>query len=288
MTTGADHPVFELVAGHDSGTVFARFFGDFTLLVGGREVNRWQAGKARELFQYLLLNRGQVVHREHLFEVLWPGRTWSPTTSSLKVAAHSVRRILDDAPGAGRARPAHITSQDHGYALHADGVRLDVDELDASMAAGHDAEGRGESDLARAAYRRVGDLHTGDFLAAQRADWITERRQFHRSAALHALAWLRDDALRRHADAEVIRLCGRILGIDPCNEEAYQTLILIHGRRGELGQVREWHRLCVRRLLGDLDLNPSETTQRIFARAVRGELRTASRSFTQALATTSA
>lgn len=250
-------------------TVVAHFFGDFLLQVGGRNVNRWHAGKARDLFQYLLVNRGRVVRRERLFEVLWPDNEWSPTASSLKVAIHSLRRILGDAV----APLVEIVSRDQGYLLNAPDIWLDIDELDMSMATGRAAEAHGEHAVALTAYRRVAHLYTGDFLAAQTADWVDEQRQCYRAVALHALTWLRRHALRENDHAKIIDLCRRILGIDPFHEEIYQTLMMVHGRRGELGQVREWHRLCVRRLRGDLGLPPTDITQQIFTRAMRGELR---------------
>jgi two-component SAPR family response regulator len=250
--------------------VAAHFFGDFALQVHGRNVDRWHAGKARDLFQYLLVNRGRVVRRERLFEVLWPGHEWSPTASSLKVAIHSLRRILgDDA-----APLVEIVSRDQGYLLCTHDVWLDIDEFEMGMATGRAAEAHGEDDAARAAYRGVADLYTGDFLAAQTADWVDEQRQCYRAFALHALTWLRADALRGDDHAKIIDLCRRILDIDPYHEEMYQTLMMVHGRRGELGQVREWYRMCVRRLRRELDLAPADDTRRIFMRAIRGELRT--------------
>jgi two-component SAPR family response regulator len=250
-------------------TVVAHFFGDFTLQVNGRNVDRWHAGKARDLFQYLLVNRGRVVRRERLFEVLWPGNEWSPTASSLKVAIHSLRRILGDA-----VTPlVEIVSRDQGYLLSTHDIWLDIDEFEMSMATGRSAEAHGDNTVALSAYRRVADLYTGDFLAAQTADWVDEQRQCYRAFALQALTWLRADALRGDDHAKIIDLCRRILDIDPYHEEMYQTLMTVHGRRGELGQVREWHRMCVRRLRRDLDLAPAEATQLIFTRAVHGELR---------------
>jgi two-component SAPR family response regulator len=254
--------------------VVAHFFGDFTLRVSGSSVDRWHAGKARDLFQYLLVNRGRVVRREKLFEVLWPGHAWTPTASSLKVAIHSLRRILGDAV----APLVQIVSRDQGYLLNAPDVWLDIDEFDLSMAAGRAAEAHGEDAGALTAYRRVADLYSGDFLAAQTADWVDEQRQCYRAFALHALTWLRTHALREHDHPKIIDLCRRVLDIDPYHEEMYQTLMVIHGRRGELGQVREWYRLCTRRLLDNLDLAPTAATERIFTTAVRGELRPAATS----------
>ncbi|HEV2783341.1 MAG TPA: BTAD domain-containing putative transcriptional regulator [Actinophytocola sp.] len=253
--------------------VTVRCLGDFGLHVDGTPVNGWRAGKARNLFQYLLMNRGRLVRRETLFETLWPDGEWSPSTSLLKVAMHSVRRTLEQA-GISAARFVDVVSRDHGYLLRTgDGIRIDLDEFDASMAAGRAAEARGDHAVAVAAYGRAAELYVGDFLAAESADWITAHRQCYRTLVLYALTYLRADALRRGDHAAVIELCRRILEIDPYHEEMYQTLMLLHGQRGELGQVRNWHRLCVQRLRDDLELPPSETTRRIFHRAVRGELR---------------
>jgi DNA-binding SARP family transcriptional activator len=248
-------------------SVTVRCFGNFTVHVNGRPVQRWRAGRARSLFQYLLLNRGRTVRREKLFEVLWPHSEWSPTASSLKVAMHALRRILAETDA------VSITSQDHGYLLHADDIWVDLTEFDTQMDRGRAAEEAGDHGRALAAYQRAATLYTGDFLESEPADWATSQRECTRTQALHALGYLRAEATRREDHSQVIALCRRILEIDPYHEEIYQTLMLLHGRRGELGQVRNWHQLCVRRLQHDLDVAPTDTTRRIFARAVRGELR---------------
>jgi DNA-binding SARP family transcriptional activator len=227
-----------------AATSVVRCFGDFSLCVNGKNIDHWHAGKARSLFQYLLVNRGRLVGRETLYKVLWPDAKWSPTASSLKVAMHSVRRTLEQAADLSTGQPIEIVSRDHGYLLQTNGLRVDLDEFDTCM-------------------------------NAQNAGWIDEQRQCYRALALYALTNLRAEALRRDDHAAIITLCRRILEIEPYHEEMYQTLMLMHGRRGELGQVGDWHRLCVQRLGDDLGLRPTSTTQRIFFRAMRGELRPA-------------
>lgn len=241
------------------------------MYLAGEPVVAWNAGKARSLFQYLLVNRGRVVRRERLFETLWPAAAWSSAASSLRVAVHAVRRALE--PPAG-GRPVEIASLAHGYRLTATDLWLDVDEFDSALREAHAAEARGSRARAVAWYRRAARLYTGDFLTGETGDWVVEQREYYRALALQALTSLRADALRRDDHAEVLELCRRILDIDPYQEETYQTLMVLHARRGELGQVRNWHRMCVRRLRDDLDVRPTETTRRIFARGVRGELRT--------------
>lgn len=252
-----------------------RFFGDFSVRVDGAPVDQLRAGKVSSLFKCLLLNRGRTVGREKLYDVLWPGREWSSMGRSLNVTAHCLRRALKDAAGTGES-PVEITWDGHGYVLQADDLWLDTDEFGVCVEAGRAAEDAGDLGQAVLCYRQAVELYRGDLLMSEAADWATAQRECDRALVLYALSFLRADALRRENYAEVLTLCRRIIEIDPYHEEMYQTLMFVHGRRGELGQVRNWHELCVRRLRDDLDVAPAVATSRIYVRAVRGELRTRS------------
>lgn len=249
------------------------FLGEFRVEVDGRPVDQLRGGMVSNLFRYLLLNRERTIRREKLHEVLWPDREWSPKNSSLKVAVHSLRRVLKDVTSRTGVPAVEVVGHDHGYLLRASDVWLDVDEFDLCMNNGRRAEDVGDLDRAMACFRQAAELYRDDFLAADDTEWSTGPREYYRALALYALSWLRADAMRRGNDQEVISLCRRIITIDPYHEEMYQTLMLVHGRRGELGQVRNWHQMCVRRLRDDLNIAPNDTTRRIYARAVRGELR---------------
>jgi DNA-binding SARP family transcriptional activator len=251
----------------------AWFFGEFQVQAGDRPVDQLSTGRVSSLFRYLLLNRERTVRREKLHEVLRPGREWSPKDSSLKVAVHSLRQVLKDVAAQTGEPPVEVVGHDHGYVLRAKDAWLDVDEFDRHVNSGRRAENAGDLDRAMSCFRQAADLYRDDFLVSDDAEWATARRECDRALALDTLSWLRANAIRRGSDQEVISLCRRILEIDPYHEEMYQTLMLVHGRRGELGQVRNWHQMCVRRLRDDLDLAPTDTTGRIYARAVRGKLR---------------
>ncbi|WP_186762731.1 AfsR/SARP family transcriptional regulator [Lentzea tibetensis] len=251
----------------------ARFFGDFSVHVGGRPVERWRAGKARSLFQYLLVNRGRVVPRDKLYQVLWPTQEWSPTGSSLKVAMHGVRQVLQSLPPDSAHPAVEIVNRDHGYLLKAHDVWLDLDDFSSAIDTARAAEVAGDHPNAHRHYTRAVELYCGDFLAVESADWIDEQRACSKALVLQALNYLRADALRRGDHLAAVRLCQQLLAVDPYQEELYQTLMLVHGKQGQLGQVRLWYDICLRRLHDELDVEPTDTTYRIFARAVRGELR---------------
>lgn len=247
-----------------------RFLGLFECRVDGVSIERWHAGRARSLFQYLLLNRGHLVTQARLYEVLWP-ESEGARSSSLKVAVHALRKILRD-QGVPESR-ARVEFRDGGYLLHAPDAWIDVDAFDEAIERGRRADLDRDAEAAVAAYRRAMDLYTGDFLAAEDAPWADEQRQWCRSSALRALERLVQEAVEGADDAAIVSWCRRIVAIDPYCETAYQALIASHGRFGELASVRSWHRICERRLLGDLGIAPAEETRKLFSLAMNGKLR---------------
>lgn len=254
-------------------TISVRLLGTFSLTIDGMPVHRWRAGKARNLFQYLLVNRGRVVLRDKLYEVLWPESTWSPSSSSLKVAMHALRQILNVQSDGTGGYGVRIVRQDFGYILHAEEIWVDVEEFESRVKAGKAADQAGDTDTAMAEFAEAMEVYQGDFLAGDSADWVIEQREWCRSLALRALDRLCADAEQRGDFGEVLQWCRRVIELDPYQEHAYQLLITVHGCFGELGAVQRWHDICVRRLRDDLSVQPSDETERIFRSAMRGELR---------------
>ncbi|WP_424211356.1 AfsR/SARP family transcriptional regulator [Streptomyces sp. BI20] len=238
--------------------VRVRFLGDFRLTVRGEPVDRWRAGKARGLFQFLVLHRGQVLTRDRLHDALWPGAAGG---SSLKVAAHALRRVLDahpDRPGDSGIRLLH---RDFGYVLHVDGLWSDLEAFRELVHTGLRAAARGDTAAARGPLRAALDLYGGEFLRGEDADWVVEQREYLRALALRALTVLRADAEAREDGGEVIELCRRALAVDRHHEETYRALMAAHGRRGELACVRRWYELCARRLREELAVDPAPETR---------------------------
>ncbi len=265
-----------------SAAVIVHCLGDFSLRVRGQSVDRWRAGKARSLFQYLLINQGRVVHRDKLHEVLWPDSAWSPRSSSVKVAMHALRQILNEsslehigpADGADTGRPAvQILYQDQGYLLKAHDIWVDVEEFESLCNAGHAADLRGDHSAAVHGYRRAVDLYTGDFLAAETTDWVREQQEWNKSLMLRALKYLLHDALCREDFPTVITLCRRMLDVDPYQEDVYRTLMLVHGELGQLGRVKSWYELCSRRMCEELGLGVTDDTRRVLERTLGGRVR---------------
>nr|BFE70727.1 hypothetical protein GCM10020092_040280 [Actinoplanes digitatis] len=169
------------------------------MTIAGTPVESWRAGKARNLFQFLLFNRGQVVPRDRLYEVLWPDGDGDRSTS-LKVAAHALRRILG-------TDEVSISYQDVGYLLRCEGVWIDIEQFEAAIEAARAAERDGDPGGALAAHHRAITLYRGDFLDGEAVQWAEEQRQWARSMVLGSLNHLRADAMRRSDPGAVITWC---------------------------------------------------------------------------------
>ncbi|QES53369.1 SARP family transcriptional regulator [Streptomyces venezuelae] len=254
MTTAAN--------GTAGPAVRVRFLGDFELTVGGVPVRRWRAGKARGLFQYLALHRGQMLTRDRLYASLWPGAD-AAAGSSLKVAAHALRRVLDAHPDRPGDSGIRLDYRDFGYVLHISGLWSDLDRFQELVHTGLRAATAGDAPLARTRLRAAIALYGGEFLRGESADWVVEQREYLRALALRALGALRADAETREDFVELIEVCKRTLEIDRHHEETYRALMAAHGRRGELACVRRWYELCARRMRDELAVAPGPETQRL-------------------------
>ena len=74
-----------------------RMLGDFELIVEGISIDRWKAGRARELLQFLLANQGRPLSRYDLIDSVWEDSDARAPENALKVAIHALRKLLSDA-----------------------------------------------------------------------------------------------------------------------------------------------------------------------------------------------
>jgi DNA-binding SARP family transcriptional activator len=255
-------------------TISIRTFGAFELAFDDRPVERWKAGKARNLLQFLLLRPGRVVSRDALYESLWPDAFWSRDSSSLKVAAHMLRNILERGRGQRYAMdgPAlRLLTREPGYLLEVDRVSVDFDTFLQLADRAYAAQLRGDRTAAAMFYRQAAGLCRGDFLPDVCYDWAAAQREWLRSRLLCAVTFLIETDILRDDHVGVICWCQRMLEIEPFHEETYRALMLVHAHLGQIAQVQRWYQLCVSRLRDHLQVAPDFATQRLYRRAVAGE-----------------
>jgi DNA-binding SARP family transcriptional activator len=247
--------------------------GAFRLLVHGTPVEQWRSGKARALFQYLLMHRDRPVPRETLIQALWPAPDAVAVGTSLKVTVHALRQTLAQVGQTCASPVLMVEAQDCGYRLIAPDLWLDVEEFERCCILARRLERQGYVEDALWFYTRAVELYRGDLLEDSWEEWVIFRREGLKDYYLHALARLADAAFEAGDYQGCIQRCQQMLEKDRCCEDTYRMLMLCHARLGQRGRVRRWYDLCVRTLRAELDVDPEPETVRIYHVALQGDNR---------------
>ena len=261
------------VPGPLNESIAIRALGGFTVTVDGKPIERWRASKACQLLQYLLLRRGRAVSRDQLNDALWPESAWSNGSSSLKVAAHVLRRVLAE-HGAenGAGSSLRLVTTESGYRLSADNVLVDFERFNELVDYGYVLQREGNDAEALPCYQRAVALYPGDFLPGVQLPWAAEYREWLRSRFLCTMEYIVENQLRDADFQGAVHSCMRILEVDPLHEKVYRSLMVLHGLLGQLNQVIRWYRLCEVRLRDELQVEPDRRTRQLYDHAIHGRL----------------
>ena len=141
----------------------AQLLGPVHLAVGDRTIPAqvWPRRSARTLLLLLLATPGHRLPRDRVLDLLWPEASQEAALNALRVALHTLRRVLEPDLRSGRAS-AYVESASDAIALPSGNeLWVDVDTFEAAL------------DRARAAapperpalLRRALELYGGDLLA---------------------------------------------------------------------------------------------------------------------------
>lgn len=176
--------------------------GRFAVEVDGEEVpvSAWGSRRARQLCKRLVAARGWPVTRDALFDLLWPDEADRGRLSArLSVQLSMVRRILRG-----------------GVIADRESVRLDLGEVDTDLETLFRA--RGDEEVVAA--------FGGEFLPEDRyEDWTTPLRGEVGTRFALAARRLAVTALSEGRTEEVLALSGRLLDLDPYDDEAHRLRV---------------------------------------------------------------
>ena len=211
--------------------VEVRGLGDLVVLVNGMPISdlAWQTTKAKEMFLYLVVNRGPAL-KEEIVEALWPDLPSPKSSSYFHSNLHRMRQalyhdcVLHDGPR---------------YLLNPEGVfRSDViDFLDRVESC------RGKRTSLKE-LRRAVSLYSGSFTSEVYSDWAVALQRQLEDQYLWVLDRLLEHTMRSGEHAEVATLCEKILEVDPFHEFAWKELIHYHQSSGHLGVALRLYREC--------------------------------------------
>jgi DNA-binding SARP family transcriptional activator len=228
--------------------------------VEGLTASELGSRKARTLLGALALARGNPVGLDRLAEAVWGDEPPARPADQLGVLVSRLRRVL----GAG-----WLPRLGDGYAL---GLGwLDLAELEERAA---DAEARlraGAPGAALASARAALALAGGELLGDERGDWVElERRRVERLLADLALV-AGEAALAVGEPLAAAGAAERALARDPYDEAALRLLMRAQVAAGRPGSALAAYARVSASLGDDLGTNPSEETEALHTRILRGQ-----------------
>jgi DNA-binding SARP family transcriptional activator len=262
----AEHALERLVY-RPAYTLHVRSLGGFGVWRGDVEIRDrdWRSVKARQLLQLLLVERGRMLPRDRIMDMLWPGLEADAAANNLRVTLSRLTKAIE--PNRPEGAPTYYVVQQgdtYGFNVESD-HSYDAAAFSSEAEKARGTFQRGRRDEALAHYRRAIELYGGTFLPdCLYEDWsVVERERLgllFTEVSLRLGAMLIEDG-QPH---EAIGLAWRVLEHDQAQEEAYQLLMRAYGGLGERSTALRLYARCVAALEQDLGVEPLPETVALY------------------------
>ena len=218
-----------------------RLFGAFRVRDRARGATHPLAGKVRDLFAYLLLQRESTHAREHLAGLFWGDSDDEKARHCLNTTLWRLNRTLI-AIGDSSHQHLRIDARNIGFNVASD-CWIDVVEFETRC---NWAEKMDSADSEQKAnlYRQAVSFYDGDLLTDCYEDWCVIERERFRCMYARALKWLVTYYAGERDYATAIDYARRSLACDPLHEEVHRQLIQMYLALGQPADALRQFRSC--------------------------------------------
>jgi LuxR family transcriptional regulator, maltose regulon positive regulatory protein len=259
---------YDSIPAHPGYTIKVQTLGRFEIHLGDHKVleKQWHREKAKELFQYLLIQRNNLKRKEEIIEELWP--EGSGSDRDFKVALNALNKVLEPKRQA-REKAFFIGRQQEGYGLNPTAnIEYDAEQFTAWI-----TEGLKENDVEKSIQYLERGFHyyKGEFLPDRKGTWWTgkerERLQLLYLRGLEKRAQL---AVRMEQIDAAIDYCLEIIEHDPLWEEAYRLIMYGYYQKNNRPHAVKWFRRCKGILESELGVEPMTATRHMYEMVIGG------------------
>jgi DNA-binding SARP family transcriptional activator len=236
--------------------------------IGERSVRErdWKKRKARLLFTMLMIQRGQDVPREQIFDHLWPDMDEPRAKSNLYVVWSAMKSVLMGDSAEKGAKCPYVESLGGVCRSIRETVRTDVDAFEAACARAHEAEAEGRSADALRAYRQISDLYRGDLLPGDcYEDWFVNLREHYRSEFMDAMLRATELLLEANDPHTALIFVRRAIQHDQFREDLYQAALRCQIAAGQRSSAIDTYMQCRDKLCEELGLDPSAEMRALYS-----------------------
>jgi DNA-binding SARP family transcriptional activator len=217
------------------------------------------------LLGQLALHYADGIPRASLLDALWPTSDTALAGEALYSRIHGLHKMLG--PSIGGLSP--VVQVDGRYLLNGTaGVGVDVACFDDLATAGDRQARAGYAADAVTLYKYAVQLYHGELCVQTDLYAVVERERL-RARYLTLLAALGSYSYDAGDSAACLAYAQRVLGQDPCREDAHRLVMRCHARQGERAQALHQFRVCKDILHTTFEATPEPETVALFEQ-VRG------------------
>jgi DNA-binding SARP family transcriptional activator len=243
------------------GTGQARYFG--------RPIHGFPHHQACLLFCYLLVNKGNLLHRERLAAVFWGD---SPTFTARKNLRNTLWRLRQtlESVGVEISQYLHITEENVAF-IDSGPYWLDTEYFTAITSRYASLKGDELSAEQAAELAKAVALYRGDLLEGVYEDWFLYDRERLRLAYLDALYKLILYHKTDGSHEQGIDYGERMLALDPTREKVHRQLMVLHWLAGNPYAALAQYKRCAQILQEEMGIQPMEETRFLYERMARNQ-----------------
>lgn len=227
--------------------------GGFQAFCAGTEL-QWRTTKAKELFAYLIHQRGRAVFKERILNDLWPELDTEQASTLFHTNLYQLRKAIKTTIG---EQP--VNHKGGQYTLVQNNISCDLARFELLTT----PPGAEEEDNLTTLEEALA-LYQGEYLAGLEYEWVYAERerlsQIYQSLLKRlAHAYLQSDQLNRAA------ACLRsLLQVNPLLEEAHALLMTVYARLGDRMAVLQQYETLSQVLEEELGIDPSAKTRELY------------------------
>ena len=244
---GLNHQIY-----HPGYSLWVRTFGGFCLWRGDQRIDAtiWKREKARHLFQLLVANRNQWLHRDQLLNMLWGDKPIEKADNYLKVILNALNQVLE--PDRPKGAPYFFIEREQDrYRLNPLAriiVDADLFTLEINNGTSH-------------ALHKAVKLYKGRYFDDNYVqEFFPIDEQYYHQQFLLAAEKITNLFIDEGKFEQALEITHKILCEDELYEPAYRLQMTIFSKMGKTALLEETFKRCQNTFLEQLDMPLSEIT----------------------------
>lgn len=251
---------------HPGYTLRFKTLGGFKLYRGNKVVKdeEWKRSKSQELLYLLLINYGESLPRERLYNYLWPDKVDKTAKQNFYVAFSSLNKILE--PDRKTSQQAcFIESNDSHYGLtRRFACSYDADQFEELISRGRKSD---NEYIKIKYYQEAVDIYQGNFLPdVIGLPWVEEERERLKKIYLRAAVAIMEYYYYKNKYQVCIETADKIQTVDNCIDELYLYKMKSYHQLGKHGMVIKTYYECNEIFKDELGIAPDPAVEDFYKR----------------------